>query len=86
MILPDFLLKHGSNYVTPNAASVLRFLPTLSITVQHNTVALVVFVACLLPACDQYHVIIHNLVSPLPGVLKQISQMHDSNSNILPRS
>ena len=61
------------------------FSPTLPIKVQHNTVALLVFVACL-PACDQYHVIIHNLVSPLPGVLKQISQMHDSNSNVLPRS
>ena len=88
-ILPDFLLKHGSNHVTSNAAAVLRFLPTLPIKVQHNTVALLVFVACLpacLPACDQYHVIIHNLVSPLPGVLKQISQMHDSNSNVLPRS
>ena len=83
-ILPDFLPKHVFSYVTPNAESVQRFLPTLAIKVQHNNCSPAG--VCCLPACDQYHVIIHNFVSPLPGDLKQISQMHDSNSNILPRS
>jgi hypothetical protein len=61
------------------------FSPLYPLRCSTIAVALLVFVACL-PACDQYHVIVYNLVSPLPGVLKQISQMYDSNSNILPRS
>jgi len=86
MILPDFVLKHGSNYVTPTAASVQHFPSTLPIKVQHNSCCLQACRPACLPACDQYHAIIHNLVSPLSGVLKQISQIHDSNSIILPRS